>query len=152
MKMSLRRGAKGGRMGKRAAKRKVALAVILAASALVSFGAMDGVVLKCETDRAPCSYSVGEKMAFSFSLLNLEAGEPLDGLRLKWKRSGDDGMTQEGLMPLSGGVMRVETSLAKPGFVRMAAWVVDSSGANVKRARTIGRSCIGNDEISGSGR
>jgi hypothetical protein len=68
----------------------------IAASALGAMPEMDGVVLKGVTDKDPCSYVVGEKMKFSFSLHGLADGVSLDGLKLKWKRRGDDGKTEEG--------------------------------------------------------
>ena len=130
---------------------KIARAAAFAAVAgmcwMPALGGMDDVVLKCETNIAPCSYRVGEKMKFVFSLLALDAAEPIDGLKLKWKRQGDDGKTEEGLVPLSRRPMTVATSIAKPGFVRMEAWVVDSNGDKVKRTKSIGKSCLGNEEI-----
>ena len=75
---------------------KIARAAAFAAVAgmcwMPASGGMDDVVLKCETNIAPCSYRVGEKMEFVFSLLALDAAEPIDGLKLKWKRQGDDGL------------------------------------------------------------
>ena len=130
---------------------KIARAAAFAAVAgmcwMPALGGMDDVVLKCETNIEPCSYRVGEKMKFVFSLLALDAAEPIDGLKLKWKRQGDDGKTEEGLVPLSRRPMTVVTSIAKPGFVRMEAWVVDSNGDKVKRTKSIGKSCLGNEEI-----
>ena len=122
-------------------------AAVFAASALAAFASMDGVVLKCETNIAPCSYRVGEKMKFSFSLLDLDASEPIDGLKLRWKRHGDDGKTEEGQMPLSRSAMSVVTSIDKPGFVHMEGWIVDAKGDKVKRGKSIGKSCLGNEEI-----
>ena len=130
---------------------KIARAAAFAAVAgmcwMPALGGMDDVVLKCETNIAPCSYRVGEKMKFVFSLLALDAAEPIDGLKLKWKRQGDDGKTEEGLVPLSRRPMTVATSIAKPGFVHMEAWVVDSNGDKVKRTKTIGKSCLGNEGV-----
>ena len=119
----------------------------ISAGALGAMPEMDGVVLKGVTDKDPCSYVVGEKMKFSFSLHGLADGVSLDGLKLKWKRQGDDGKTEEGLVPLSRRPMTVATSIAKPGFVHMEAWVVDSNGDKVKRAKSIGKSCLGNEEV-----
>ena len=127
--------------------RTAAFAAVAGMCWMPALGGMDDVVLKCETNIAPCSYRVGENMKFSFSLLGLEASEPIDGLKLKWKRQGDDGKTEEGLVPLSRRPMTVATSIAKPGFVRMEAWVVDSNGDKVKRTKSIGKSCLGNEEI-----
>ena len=63
-------------------------AAVLCACRLSAFGGMDEVVLKCETNIAPCSYKVGEAMKFSFSLIGLDASEPIAGMNLRWKRQG----------------------------------------------------------------
>ena len=115
--------------------------------------ALDGATLKGVTDKAPCSYKKGEAIVFTFSLEGEGIQDAaLNGLSLKWKRRGDDGVVEEGTMPLKRGGMKVKTSLAKPGFVHLEARVVDASGATVKRdGKTGARSCTGRDEVSFTG-
>ena len=134
--------------------KRVALAFVLGFVANLSARAdarWNGVVLKGVTDREPCSYVAGETMIYSFSLENMSAETDLTGFSLKWKRQGDDGVTQEGTLPLAPSGMTVATSIATPGFVRMEAWVVDESGAKVKRDTSIGKSCLGHEEVSFTG-
>lgn len=52
---------------------------------------------------------------------------------LQWTRTGDDGKTASGKEKISWNLpVRVETQLAKPGFVRIRANIVDAKG-NVLR-------------------
>ena len=55
------------------------------------------------------------------------AGELPEGKYfLKWERTGDDGIKEEGKEPFTGTKPFVyKTSIAKPGFVRLHAVVVD---------------------------
>lgn len=111
-------------------------------------GALDGVTLKGVTDKEPCSYKVGEKIVFAFSLDNAPADDAaLAGLHLKWKRRGDDGVNAEGLVPLRRDGVKVETSLSRPGFLHMEAWVTDANGEKVRRDVKSSASCTGSDDI-----
>lgn len=126
----------------------IASALALAANA----GALDATILKGVTDKDPCSYKVGEKIVFTFSLDDAPAdAKALDGLQLKWKRRGDDAVTDEGSVPLRRDGMKFETSLGRPGFVHLEAWVADANGERVKRDEKAKASCTGSESISFTG-
>lgn len=123
-------------------------ALALAANA----GALDATILKGVTDKDPCSYKVGEKIVFTFSLDDAPAdAKALDGLQLKWKRRGDDWVNNEGMFPLRRDGMKVETSLGRPGFLHLEAWIVDANGEKVKRDEKSNASCTGSEEICFTG-
>jgi len=49
--------------------------------------------LDCTSDRDPLSYRAGEPMVFSFRASNAPAGA-----RIRWRRTGDDGRAESGVM------------------------------------------------------
>ena len=122
------------------------------ATAMANAGDLDEMTLKGVTDKDPCSYKVGEKIVFTFSLDGAPAdAKALDGLQLKWKRRGDDWVNNEGSIPLRRDGMTVETSLGRPGFLHLEAWVADAKGEKVKRGKKAPVSCTGNEEICFTG-
>lgn len=73
------------------------------------------------------TYKAGEPVSFAFTVSDI-AGETY----VKWTRDGDDGKKEEALVEAStNGPVVVKTSLAKPGFVRVLAKLVDKSGKNL---------------------
>lgn len=110
----------------------ITAALILAAGLSWAIN-VDKAQLKGRTDREnPVSYKVGEKIKFSLTLTeaDLSGGEYF----IAWTRTGDDGVTQNGKSPIvSNGTMEIETTLSKPGFVRVEAYLVDSTGKRVLR-------------------
>ncbi|MBQ3341311.1 MAG: acetylxylan esterase [Kiritimatiellae bacterium] len=102
------------------------LALVAALSALS--GPLDDAYLIGRTSRPALSYKVGEKITF---YLTLEHAGVLESNKyfISWKREGDDKKTFSGRVPLPiEHPVAVETSLDKPGFVRLSAQVVDASG------------------------
>jgi hypothetical protein len=110
----------------------ITAALILAAGLSWAIN-VDKAQLKGRTDREnPVSYKVGEKIKFSLTLTeaDLSGGEYF----IAWTRTGDDGVTKKGKSPIvSNGTMEIETTLSKPGFVRVEAYLVDSTGKRVLR-------------------
>ena len=107
------------------------LALALAASAEAQGGAagpLDAAYLIGRTDRPALSYRVGETMRFSLTVEN--AGPVEKGLYfLDWKRQGDDTKTLSGREPLPlARPLVIETSIDRPGFVRILANVMDAKG------------------------
>ena len=83
--------------------------------------------IKGMTDKAPLEYKVGETMVFSLAVQNAEYLP--QGLQIVWRRTGDDGKSEEGKAPLSSAKpLTVRTSLCRPGFVRIFAEVCDRNG------------------------
>ena len=107
----------------------VAVACASFGAALFAAGELDGAVLHGETDKARAiDYAPGETMTCT---LALQGAKPFaeGAYFIQWKRSGDDGVVEEGKAPASiqkPFVYRTKTD--KPGFVRLTAYVVDKDG------------------------
>ena len=107
----------------------VAAACAALGTALFAAGELDEAVLHGETDKARAiDYAPGETMTFT---LTLQGAKPFaeGAYFIQWKRSGDDGVVEEGKVPASLAkpfVYRTKTD--KPGFVRLTATVVDKDG------------------------
>ena len=105
----------------------VAAACAAFGTALFAAGELDEAVLHGETDKARAiDYAPGETMTFT---LTLQRAKPFpDGAYfIQWKRSGDDGVVEEGKASASKPfVYRTKTD--KPGFVRLTAFVVNKDG------------------------
>ena len=94
-------------------------------------GPLENAELFAVTDRPALSYAPGEKMVFTFAVTN---ARPFDAgaYTVAWTRTGDDGRTEKGRVPLVfGGTFAVETSLDVPGFVRLYAEAQDAAGKPV---------------------
>ena len=85
------RPAAGCRM--RAMKRtSILLLALLSASVLAAPNPFDEVNLKGSTDKAnPVGYEIGEPIVFTLRTENL-AEVPEGSYRVRWKRTGDDGL------------------------------------------------------------
>lgn len=106
-------------------------AVILATQFAFSAVKYDRVWIQGTTDKNPLEYKTGEKIVFNIDVKDLD-GTPKEGeLTLKYLRSGDDGIREEGKEPFTGKSFVYETSIAKPGFVRLEVSLVDSKGKMV---------------------
>jgi cephalosporin-C deacetylase-like acetyl esterase len=75
-------------------------------------------------------YQPGEEMIFTVKVL--KGDTPVDGVKLKWTRTGDDGITEKGeCFSVKDGI-KIKTSLKKPGFVRIYVIGVDGNGKRIK--------------------
>ncbi len=84
------------------------------------------------TDKNPLEYQPGEEMVFSLQVLS--DGKPADGVRFRWTRTGDDGVTEKGEAVSSDSEpTQIRTSLKTPGFVYLLACAVDENGEPLKR-------------------
>ena len=93
-----------------------------------------GVLLTGETAEGKLFYAAGEPMTFR---LRPSGKAPPGDWFVRWKRTGDDGKVEEGFVPLDGsGVAEVKTSLAKPGFVRLEAFLTDADGREIAATNT----------------
>lgn len=92
-------------------------------------GPLDTAVLHGETDKARAiDYALGEEMSFTLTLEGVDH-LPEEPYFIRWRRTGDDGKTDGGRVPLElGKPLVVKTSIDRPGFVRLLAEVVDASG------------------------
>ena len=77
------------------------------------------------TDKCPLDYVVGEEITFTLKVR--EAASLPPGSRLRWERTGDDGMLRKGEAGVDSSLV-VNTSLNRSGFVRLYAEVLGADG------------------------
>ncbi len=115
---------------------RLALTLAALADSQVFAGPLDEAWLKGTTDKCPIDYAVGETMTFTLTPMDvgdLAAGEWF----LDWKRTGDDGVVDQGKAPFDGKTpFAYATKIETPGFVRLYATVVDGSGKRYRKRFT----------------
>ena len=119
-------------MKTKAATWAIALASLMGASLLFA-GPLDKAWMKGTTDKNPLLYKPGEEMVFTIEPQNIRGDIPVGTYFLKWERTGDDGVSEKGSEPFTGKPFVYKTRIAKPGFVRLFAEVVDASGKPFRR-------------------
>ena len=82
------------------------------------------------TDKDVAIYKPGEKIEFTLRVLDGETS--IGGKTLKWTRTGDDGKTEKGEGVASESGLKITTSLATPGFVRIQAQAFGEDGKNLQ--------------------
>ena len=112
-----------------------AFAMALAAAS-ASAGLLDKAWIKGTTDKSPLEYKVGEKMKFTLTPMGIEGEVPAGEYSLSFKRSDDFGNFEEKKIPFDGKPFEYETSIDRPGFVRIEAYVVDAKGKRVVKKFT----------------
>ena len=97
----------------------------------------DEMSLKGVTDKAnPVGYAIGEPIIFTLRTENLAQVPKDNKYRVRWKRTGDDGIVKEGESPLVvGETCVVTTKMDRAGFVRLEAHVVAGGGYWVLRSK-----------------
>ena len=95
--------------------KRVSLFTVAVAAAFLSFA--QEYSLFGTLDRESPIYKPGEQMVFTVKLLDKD--QPVEGMKLKWKRTGDDGKTVEGDVISNKDGVKIKTSTDKPGFVRI---------------------------------
>lgn len=116
-------------------KKALVIGVVALAFGLFA-GPFDTAVLHGETDKeCAIDYAPNEEMTFTISLDGATEFPP-DSYFIKWTIQGDDGMKKRsGKEPASlTKPLVLKTSLSKPGFVKVSAYLVDAKGKNVHRA------------------
>ena len=104
---------------------------LLASAAFAS--PFDAVRLVGRTNKDPVSYKVGEKIDFTLTLKGM-ASLPDGEWSVGWRLTGDDGQSGKGVSPIAlDKPVKVSTKLAKPGFVRLEAYLIDAAGKKVMR-------------------
>ena len=107
-------------------------AALFAAASLAGSNPFDDVNFKGATDKAnPVGYAIGEPIVFTLRTENLAEVPTNDNYRIRWKRTGDDGLVKEGETPLRvGETCVVTTRMDRAGFVRLEAHVVAGGGGH----------------------
>ena len=96
-------------------------------------GCLDKAWIKGATDKSPLAYACGEEMVFTLEPMGLEGVFPEGEYLLAWKRSDDYGKVESGEVPFTGKPFVYKTSLDKPGFVRLEAYVVGKDRKRVMK-------------------
>jgi hypothetical protein len=118
--------------------KRISIAAIAALVAMGGFAnpkALQKVWLKGTTDKAPIYYKPGETMVFTIEPQEIKGKLPAGKYFLQWERTGDDGIEEKGKEPFTGKPFVYKTSIAKPGFVRLYAIVVDENGQPFKKKK-----------------
>jgi cephalosporin-C deacetylase-like acetyl esterase len=92
----------------------------------------DKVLLTGTVDRPQALYAPGETMSFSLHA-NLGGQQPTHDYFITWERTGDDGKTEKGKEKVGAAPAVITTSLDRPGFVRILAYLVDRHGRRVTK-------------------
>ena len=99
-------------------------------------GALDNAWVKGVTDKDALSYRTGEKIVFTLTMQGLDGAPPAGEYFLDWKRSGDDAVCATGRIDLVACPFVYETTIDRPGFVRLQAKVVGKDGKPFKKRYT----------------
>ncbi len=85
--------------------------------------------VKAVTKQDPSHVAIGEDVTFSFTLEGVTNAVPKDLLYFQWKRTGDDGVTEEGRAPIvSKKAFAYTTKSEKSGAIRLNVQVVGKDG------------------------
>ena len=116
--------------------KKMLIAFAVASGAIAAFaaGEFDSALLRGSTDKDIPFYEPGQEMVFTIKMTGLTNSVPAGEWFVKWERTGDDGKSFGGKVPVPmAEPLVVKTSLDLPGFVRVKAVVVDKAGKNYTR-------------------
>ena len=79
-----------------------ALAALIVTVSFAGTNVLQKAWLKGTTDKDPLSYKPGEEMVFTVASQNIRGDIPMGTYFLKWERTGDDGVSENGSEPLTG--------------------------------------------------
>ncbi len=82
------------------------------------------------TNKKIAIYQPGEKIIFTLKLL--QDNTPVSGKKIVWTRTGDDGKKESGSAMSTKDGIHIETSLDRPGFVRIRAYAFDENGKKIQ--------------------
>ena len=118
-------------------RRPILLASLLSLSASIAFsGVLDNAWLKGTTDKNPLSYQPGEEMVFTVTPMGLDGDVPEGEYTLQWTFTDDFGRREEGKQPFTAEPFVYRTSLDRPGFVRLQAFVLGPDGKRYAKKYT----------------
>ena len=118
--------------------KRIGIALLAAIVAMDSFAnpkMLQKAWLKGTTDKSPIYYKPGETMVFTIEPQEIKGKLPEGKYFLQWERTGDDGIEEKGKEPFTGKPFVYKTSIAKPGFVRLYAIIVDENGQPFKKKK-----------------
>ena len=117
-------------------KKILLYASVACAACHLHAGVLDNAWIKGTTDKDPLSYGPNEEMVFTLEPVGVEGEIPSGEYFLSWKRTDDYGKLESGEVPFTGEPFVYKTSLNKPGFVRLDAYVVDKDRQRVVKMFT----------------
>lgn len=82
------------------------------------------------TDKAAAIYPPGQPITFTLRVLDGE--KPVEGMTIKWIRTGDDGKTEKGEGVAGPDGLAITTAMDRPGFVRLLAHAFGPDGKNLQ--------------------
>ncbi len=104
---------------------------LLAGLLLLTLAASAGEFsIRGTTDKPVAIYKPSEPIEFTLRVLDGE--NPVNGITLKWTRTGDDGKTATGEGKSDAAGLKVTTTLDKPGFVRLQASAYGEDGKKLQ--------------------
>ena len=118
--------------------KRICIALLAAMVAMGGFAnpkMLQSAWLKGTTDKVPVFYKPGEPMVFTIEPQDIKGELPVGKYFIQWERTGDDGIEEKGKEPFTGRPFVYKTSIAKPGFVRLYAVVVDENGEPFKKEK-----------------
>ncbi|NMA45748.1 MAG: acetylxylan esterase [Lentisphaerae bacterium] len=83
-------------------------------------------------DREQALFAPGEEMAFKL-VADFQGQQPTNDYFISWERTGDDGAKDSGKAKVGPEPLIIKTSLDRPGFVRILAYLVDKNGRRVTK-------------------
>ena len=114
--------------------------VAASALALAAFrsaaGLLDNAWIKGTTDKDPLTYRAGEEIAITLTPMDIDGEVPAGEYALELTRSDDYGNFKTWTEPFTGAPHVYRTSLDKPGFVRLEAYVLGPDGKRVTKKFT----------------
>ena len=111
------------------------LAALMAMGGFANQAMLQTAWLKGTTDKAPIFYKPGEAMVFTIEPQDINGELPVGKYFLQWVRTGDDDIEEKGKEPFTGKPFVYRTSIAKPGFVRLYAVVVNENSKPFMRQK-----------------
>lgn len=113
-----------------------AASAIALASSQSAAGLLDSAWIKGTTDKDPLTYRAGEEIAITLTPMDIDGEVPAGEYTLELTRSDDYGNFKTWKEPFTGAPHVYRTSLDKPGFVRLEAYVLGPDGKHVTKKFT----------------
>jgi len=111
--------------------KKIISSILIIAYAAIAAAAAKQPYFIGSCDKDALSYKAGETMTFALNLVDKD-GKIIEGQKINWRRSGDDGKVETGSAVSAKEPFVIATSIDKPGFVRITATPVDENGKRIK--------------------
>lgn len=112
------------------------LSALVFSSTTAFAGLLDSAWLKGTTDKDPLTYEPGEEIVFTITPMQLDGIVPDGEFAIDITVSDDFGREEKEIRPFTGEPFTVSTSLDRPGFVRVLAYINNVDGQHYKKQFT----------------